>query len=257
MRLTALRVGLLLFLCCSDPAFSLDHDNLDPNRPIQMEDAFPIPHGEIAIEGGVQFHDRRQSDTQVRFQPQVIYGAFANAQLEIMGDLFTDPHSLQGANKSGDLSLGLLYNFNTETLRLPAFAARVEVELPTGVRSKGVDTALTGVMTRSFGRLKTHLNAEYTFVGLPQNTERSGVYRLVAAVSYPLGYPGRFRETLIVDVYTRQSDLVGGSNHTGLEVGIRHQLSPRIVLDGGIGTEVSGPSGRSAILGTIGLSIGF
>lgn len=237
--------------------FALDHDNLDPNRPIGMEDAYAIPKGEIGVEGGVRFTDRREGRTNVTFQPQIIYGAFANAQIEIQGDLFTEPNTLVGANKSGDLHLGLLYNFNTETLNVPALALRVETDLPTGVNSKGVDTQVTGILTRSFGRLRAHLNAGYTVLGSPQGQERPGAYRAVAAVSYPLGYPTSFRDTLIASVYTRQSDLRGQRNHTGVEIGIRHQLSSRIVLDGGLGTEFYGPSDRAALLGTVGLSVGF
>ena len=101
------------------------------------------------------------------------------------------------------------------------------------------------------------LNAGYTAFGSAQGRERNGLYRLVAGVSYPLGYPMRFRETLIADIFTRQSELSGGRNPTGIELGIRHQFSSRIVLDGGIGTEFAGPSDRSAVFGTVGLSIGF
>jgi hypothetical protein len=162
-----------------------------------------------------------------------------------------------GANKSGDLHLGVLYNFNTETVGVPAFAVRVEADLPTGVNSQGVDTQMTGIMTRSFGRLRAHLNAGYTILGSPQGQERSGTYRAVAAVSYPLGYPTSFRDTLIASLYTRQSDLRGQRNNTGFELGLRHQLSSRIVLDGGLGTEFYGPSDRAALLGTFGVSVGF
>ena len=237
--------------------FALDHDNLDPNRPIGMEDAYAIPNGEIGMEGGVRFNDRREGRTRVTFQPQIIYGAFDNTQIEIQGDLMSDPHTLVGAAKSGDLHLGVLYNFNTETISLPAFAARVEVDLPTGVNSKGVDTQMTGILTRSFGRLRAHLNAGYTILGSPQGQERPGTYRAVAAVSYPLGYPTSFRDTLIASLYTRESDLRGQRNHTGFEIGLRHQLSSRLVLDGGLGTEFSGPADRAALLGTVGLSVGF
>jgi hypothetical protein len=247
-------VGLLLMPL---PVLALDHDNLDPNRPIGMEDAYAIPKGEIGMEGGVRFNDRREGRTRVTFQPQIIYGAFENTQIEIQGDLMSDPHTLVGAAKSGDLHLGVLYNFNTETISLPAFAARVEVDLPTGVNSKGVDTQMTGILTRSFGRLRVHLNAGYTVLGSPQGQERSGAYRAVAAVSYPLGYPTSFRDTLIASLYTRESDLRGQRNHSGVEIGLRHQLSSRLVLDGGLGTEFAGPSDRAALLGTIGLSVGF
>ena len=255
-RAIQLMVVALLALPLS-PVSALDHDNLDPNRPIGMEDAYAIPKGEIGLEGGVRFNDRREGRTRVTFQPQIIYGAFDNTQIEIQGDLFTEPRSVVGANKSGDLHLGVLYNFNTETLTLPAFAVRVEADLPTGVNSTGVDTQLTGILTRSFGRLRVHLNAGYTVIGSPQGQERPGAYRAVAAVSYPLGYPMSFRDTLIASIYTRQSDLRGQTNHTGVEIGIRHQLTSRVVLDGGLGTEFVGPSDRAALLGTVGVSVGF
>ena len=242
---------------CPAISFALDHDNLDPNRPIAMEDAYAIPKGEIGIEGGVRFDDRREGRTRVTFQPQIIYGAFDNAQIELQGDLITEPHTLIGGNKSGDLHAGLLYNFNTETVKVPALAVRAEVDLPTGLSSRGVDSQITGIMTRSFGRLRAHLNAGYTLLGSPQGQERPGAYRMVAAVSYPLGYPTSFRDTLIANVYTRQSDRRGQRNNTGVEVGLRHQLTSRLVLDGGIGTEFAGPADRAAILGTIGLSVGF
>lgn len=237
--------------------FALDHDNLDPNRPLQVEDAYPIPEGEIALESGVRVNDRREGRTRFAFQPQILYGVSRNTQIEIQSDLFTESATVVGPNRSGDLRLGVLYNFNTETLTLPALAMSLELDVPTGVQSKGVDTKVTGILTRSVGRLRFHINGGYTVLGSPQYQERSGMYRFVAAASYPIGYPYRFRETLIIDIYTRQSDLLGQSNHTGIEVGLRHQLSSRIVLDGGLGTEFMGPSDRAAITGTVGLSIGF
>lgn len=182
-------------------AIALDHDNLDPNRPIAIEDAYVIPKGEIGLEGGVTFNDRKEGKGRFGFQPQIIYGAFDNTQIEIMTGLQTEPRAVQGDDKSGDLSIGVLYNFNTETLSVPALAVRVEVGLPTGVRSRGIDTDLTGVMTRSFGRWRTHLNVGYTFLASPQQNERAGAYRLAAAVSYPLGYPMSFRDTIMLSSF--------------------------------------------------------
>ena len=130
-------------------------------------------------------------------------------------------------------------------MQLPAFAARVEVGLPTGVNSKGIDTEVTGVMTRSVGRWRTHLNVGYTFLGSPQQNERPGIYRLVAAVSYPLGYPMSLRDTIIANVFTRQSDVHGQRNPTGIGIGLRHQVSSRVVFDAGMGTEFYGPADRS------------
>jgi hypothetical protein len=88
ITLQAVRLlALLLLGLLPTPLLALDHDNLDPNRPIGMEDAYAIPKGEIELEGGVRFNDRREGSTRVTFQPQIIYGAFDNMQIEIQGDL--------------------------------------------------------------------------------------------------------------------------------------------------------------------------
>jgi hypothetical protein len=71
-----------------------------------------------------------------------------------------------------------------------------------------------------------HLCAGYTVLGVPRSLERNGFYRLLTALSYPIGYPYRFRETLIVALYARQSDLVPNPTTRGLQIGIRH---PRLV----------------------------
>jgi len=250
-------MGAIILLLLPTFVAALDHDNLDPNRPIAIEDAFPVPHGEIGVEGGVLFNDRKQGKSRWIFQPQILIGAFPNTQVELSSNLMTDPTTVVGDDKSGDLSLGVLYELNTETVNVPAFAVRAGVGFPTGVNSKGVDTELTGVMTRSFGRWRTHLNIGYTFLGSTQGNERSGVYRVIAAVSYPLGYPMSFRDTIIANVFTRQSNLVGQANPTGIGVGLRHQVSSRVVFDMGLGSEVAGPPDRSVFFSTIGLSVGF
>ena len=54
-RFLARLLGSALALVTT-PLFALDHDNLDPNRPIGMEDAYAIPKGEIGLEGGVRFN---------------------------------------------------------------------------------------------------------------------------------------------------------------------------------------------------------
>jgi hypothetical protein len=257
VKRTIAKLAILLLVMVPTVVWALDHDNLDPNRPIAIEDAYVVPKGEIGVEGGLLFSDRKQGKSRFVFQPQLIIGAFDNTQLELSSDVQTDPRSIVGDDKSGNLTVGALYNLNTETLSLPAFAIRGQLGLPTGVSARGIDTALTGVMTRSYGRWRTHVNVGYSLLGSPQGQERSGTYRVVAAVSYPLGYPTSFNDTIIANIFTRQSDLVGQRNPTGIGIGLRHQVSSRVVVDAGIGSELIGPADRSLFFSTIGLSVGF
>ena len=124
------RVAILFLLMVPTVVWALDHDNLDPNRPIAIEDAYVVPKGEIGVEGGILFSDRKQGKSRFVFQPQLIIGAFDNTQLELSSDVSTDPRSVVGDDKSGNLTVGALYNLNTETLNLPAFAVRVQLGFP-------------------------------------------------------------------------------------------------------------------------------
>ena len=54
------RIALLSVVVMPAVVYALDHDNLDPNRPIAIEDAYVIPKGEIGVEGGVTFNDRKE-----------------------------------------------------------------------------------------------------------------------------------------------------------------------------------------------------
>ena len=244
-------------LAVAAPARALDHDNLDTGRPLRLEDAYPIAKGEAGLESGLAVRDRRGDGSGYGFEVRAVYGLLYNTQVEIGGDVVFEGSSAAPTDRSGAATAGVLYNLNTETLALPALAVRGDVAAPSGVGSTGVDVSVGAIMTRTVGRLRTHINLGYTNAGSAAAGERGGRYQAAVGAGYPLGYPVRFRETLIVDAFTHQSAASGAPNTTGLEVGIRHQLSPRIVLDVGVGTETAGPADRSAAYGTVGLAVGF
>jgi hypothetical protein len=66
-------------------------------------------------------------------------------------------------------------------------------------------------------------------------------------MNYPIDYSDRFRETLIAYVYTQQSDLINGGAIRRLKWDLR-------MRDSELGP--SGPSDRTALTGTLGLSVG-
>jgi hypothetical protein len=112
-------------------------------------------------------------------------------------------------------------------------------------------------MTKSFDRLSFHLNAGYEFLSGTTRDERDGRYEVTLGASYPVGAPQYTRTTLIGDVFTEPGSRRGGSNAVGAEVGFRHQLTARVVVDMGIGTEFAGPADRSPLFVTSGISVGF
>lgn len=238
-------------------AFAVDHKNLDEGRPLRLEDAYAISQGEWALEAGASGVFARRGPNRAAFPVELLYGVLPNLHVSLGTQLSTDPHAIEEQTKSGDLHLSTLYNFNQETLVVPAFGAKLGLNVPTGVDSSGIDVELKGIVTKSFDGVSLHGNAAYTFLNGTERGERDGRYELVFGASYPIGAPKHTRTTLLADVFTEQSVRRGEDNVVGVEGGVRHQLTPRIVLDAGVGTEFAGPADRSPLFVTVGVSFGF
>lgn len=238
-------------------AFAIDHTNLDEGRPLRLDDAYAISTGEIAVEAGAGFTLQRRGPNRGFFPIEVLYGAFPNLQIGLGTFLSTDPHEVDERPESGDVRFSALYNFNQETLTLPALGVKLGLDAPTGIDSRGFAVELKGIVTKSFERLSIHFNGGYEFFTDSRREERDGQYSLVLGASYPVGAPRFTRATLIADVFTEQSVHRGEPNVVGTELGLRYQLTPRIVWDVGVGTEFAGPGDRSRFFGVTGFSFGF
>jgi hypothetical protein len=249
--------ALLVLLISAAPSYAIDHKNLDEGRPLRLDDAYSISTGEIAVEAGAGFRLVRRGADQGVFPVEVLYGALPNFQLGIGSTLLTDPHELDDRPKSGDLHLSALYNFNQETVSLPAFGLKLGLGLPTGVDARGYSVEVKGIVTKSIERLSVHLNAGYEFITDTRRDERDGHYELALGFSYPVGAPRFTRATVVGDVFAEQAGHRGESTVVGTEFGLRFQLTPRVVWDVGIGTEFAGPADRSRFFGTTGFSFGF
>jgi hypothetical protein len=253
--LTACVLAALLLVPVS--AAAIDHKNLDGGRPLRLEDAYAISTGELALEVGAGFTLRRRGDDRGFFPIELLYGALPNFQIGVGTTLSTDARDIDEPTRSGDVRIGALYNLNQETLVMPAFGVKVEVELPTGVESKGVDVEMKGIVTKSVERLSVHFSGAYLFLTDSARGERDGRYELVLGGSYPIGAPKFTRATLVADVFTEQSTHRGESNVVGTELGLRYQLTPSMVWDVGVGAEFAGPSDRSPFFLATGLSWAF
>jgi Putative MetA-pathway of phenol degradation len=236
---------------------AIDHTNLDEGRPLRLEDAYALAEGEIAIEGGGGFTLQRRGANRGVFPAEVLYGAYPNLQVGVGTTLSTDPRDIDDRPKFGDLQVSALYSFNQETISLPALALKIGVDTPTGVGARGYGVELKGIITKSIERLSLHLDAGYEFLTSTSRDERDGRYKLALGASYPIGAPQFTRATLVGDVFAEQSTRRGESTFVGVEVGVRYQLTPRMVWDVGIGTEFAGPAHRSDLFLTTGLSFGF
>jgi hypothetical protein len=246
--------SLVLLGVSTATAYAVDHSNWMRGGHCNWKTPYPIATGEIAVETGLGFTIESRGEGCGFFPIQVLYGAYPNWQLGIGTTLSTDPREIDEQGRSFDLNLEALYNVNQETLNLPAFGVKLELDLSTGVDSSGTDMSLTGLLTRSFGRLSLHANAGYAFLSGEDQGERDGRYEIILGASYPIGAPHYTRLTVLGDLFTEQSVAREESNIAGAELGLRYQLTYRAVLDAGLGSEFAGPADRSSFYLTTGLS---
>jgi hypothetical protein len=249
-------VALAVATLPSATALAIDHNNLDPGRPVRIEDAYPVSHGEFVLELGAGFAADRNSPDRFLGTGELLYGAFPNFQLGLAGFGSTQPHDIEGDPKSGDLQLSGLYNFNQETLTLPAMAAKLTLNFPTGVDSSGVDAEVKAIFTKSIGTVSFHFNAAYEFYSDTSEDEEDGRWKFALGSSIPLGAPHSTRTTLVADIFAEEGARTGSAETIGAEIGVRYQLTERIVLDAGVGTEFAGDD-RSPVFAAIGVSILF
>lgn len=252
-----MRGVLLAILLFGAPAIALaaGHGNLDEGRPLHFEDPYPVPRGEWSLEAGGGFRDARAGQDHAYFPIEALYGVAMNAQISVGTEFFSHPHALGGEpTESGDITLGILYNFTQETAALPAIGLKYTADLPTGVNSHGVDARMKALVTKSIGAISFHLNASELFAGERSFGERYSRSEVDLGASFPLGYPEHTRTLLLLGVFTQQALMRGSESVRGIEVGFRRQQSARTVLDLGIGSETGGdvtplnPADRSARL---------
>lgn len=227
------RSFLAAILVASFPASvaaQTDYRNLDDERPLVTEDAYPLERG--AIEGMLPYTFERASTGDLfahLVAPELAFG-LNNAQLSFKWPFM---FGSDAAIRSLGPRLGLLYNPFTQPRRWPALALRID-----GALIEGSDGALDGrvtgkaILTRSFGATRLHANGAFT----------AGPEAPATGVEFP----ARTTYTLAIDRTIWRRSLwvgaeVGGVQKTSdsptdllLGAGLRWQWTPLDVIDLGV-----------------------
>lgn len=209
-----------------------DYRNLDPGRPIAIEDAYPLEFRAFEFQLGAR-HSREEGRRQISFEPELKWGFAKDWQFGITGENTTLSNS-QRTNSFRDTQLHLLYNLNQETFTLPAIAFRPEVIFPMGILgSENTHAALKAIVSKTFGMNRVHLNGSYT-AGPTEAPGRGGdlVNRYFYGAAYERTFPIEFL-TLLADVYAVKP-IQSAPTEVISDFGARYQLTPVWVLDAGI-----------------------
>jgi hypothetical protein len=227
--------ALLVLLAASTRA--ADHHNLEEGLPTEIEDAYPV--GFRGREVQAAFRYERTDDNEDRFviDPRVEVGFAPNWQAKV-----SVPFFLGSADRtdSGNVGLEAFYNFNVEGLVLPAFALSGRTDFPTGKDSAGLDTTLKAIMTKSISKTgldRIHLNLAWKHNAGSRHGQRDDLYRLV------VGYSRRLdADTTVMVDFIREQEVEDDHEANLFELGVRRQITPRILVGLGVGAGVGDES---------------
>lgn len=230
--------GLATAFVLAGTGHAADHTNLEEGLPVQVEDAYPTAYLNREFQFLGRYERTAKGENQYVVEPRLEYGFARNWQARI-----NVPFTLGQGDKrgSGDIGLEAFYNFNTESLKLPAFALSARALLPTGRDSSGVDTEFKFIATKSLGYAeqlqRVHLNLIYHVNSNSRADERANRYAAI------VGYSQRVTpDTIFVADYVREQEKERGATSNIVEVGLRRQLTPLKTVSLGLGAGIGNQS---------------
>lgn len=219
----------------------------DPGRPIRVEDAQAMELREWEIEFGSKGSLVEGAGDGAHGVLEVKAGLFRNVQLGVGVESAiqqTGPGTVTGIEA---FETHLLLGLRRETPGGPALAIRAGASTP-GAGSLGradPEATLTGILTRSAGRLRVHANGGYTWAS---DVDGGSFWLAGVGGDYPVGFLSR---SLLADLYVEFPDI--GDPRIWVDAGSRIQLSKKTVLDVGLATRIDrwsdGVSNLEIVLG--------
>lgn len=203
MTFRAAVVSLLVAASTVSPVAleAADHMNLEEMLPTYIEDAFPIPYRGRELQGRVSYERTRDDKDRFVLEPRLELGLFPNFQAALKV-----PHRLGDADDAdrGEVEVGGLYNFNQETLVIPALALVGEFSAPYGQGDEPWQTRVKFIATKTLpsARLqRLHLNAAWVHAYDTAPDERRDRYEIALGYSVALQ-----AELMLVADVVRQQD---------------------------------------------------
>jgi len=233
----------------------IDYRNLDDDRPVVTEDAYPVERYAFELLAPYRF-ESEAGGTQLHIAvPEVEYGLARNTQVGLKLPLAAADQGTETDWGLAGLRVFGLYNFNTESRRLPALALRADATFPVGsLAGEGSRFAIKGIATRSWGRMRAHLNVGRGFGSEYALSVAEALNRWNASLAVDRTF---FRSSILligeVAVSQAVQDAPTGVNAS---LGGRWQWTPTLVLDAGVTRRLRSGIGPDIAL-TIGLSHAF
>ena len=211
-----------------------DFRSADPDRPIRIEDANPIKFREWEFEVGSRGTLAEGPADGLHGMLELKAGLFRNSQVGIALETAVRQSTLGTGTDAGleAAEIHFLLGVMRETTSLPALAVKFGASAPGigSVRNEDAQAGITGILTRSLGRVRVHGNTGYT---VASRVDGGDFWMLGLGSDYPIGL---FSRAVLADIYA-EIPVMGGAR-VWFDAGTRFQISNWSVLDLGLATRL-------------------
>ncbi|MEO8432039.1 MAG: hypothetical protein ABI592_11065 [Acidobacteriota bacterium] len=247
-------IAAALLLAGSRRADAQFLSDLEPERPLAMEDARPVSFHAFSGSADWTYSVRKGDLNDYGPGFSLAYGAARNLEAGAAIRWVTRPErNADRGIASGDIALHALYRLADETASRPELAVRVGLQFPTGLASKGTDLQLAALATRSFDGFRLHGNVRYARLGATVVGERQERYEGVLGFDF---LPSRrLTDTvLLADVSVRSNTVLQEKTILEIEAGARRKIGPQTLVFLGAGSELTGRTDRTRLKLRIGIT---
>ena len=233
----------------------IDYRNLDDDRPVVTEDAYPVERYAFELLAPYRFEAESDGAQLHTIVPEAAYGLARNTQIGLKLPLALVDEETGTEQGLAGLRLFGLYNFNTESRWLPALSLRADASFPLGsLGGEGSRFALKAIATRSWGRMRTHLNLSRGFGSEDALSVAEPLSRWNASLAVDRTF---FRSSfLLIGEVALSQAIQNALTAVNASVGGRWQWTPTLVLDAGLTRRLRSDIGPDIAL-TVGLSHAF
>ena len=253
-RTAALAAGLCTLYLAPARA-QIDYRNLEDDRPVVTEDAYPVERYAFELLAPYRYEAEADGARLHTTVPEAAYGVARNAQIGLKLPLAAvDEGASTHWGVAGLRAFGL-YNFNTESPRLPALSLRADASFPVGsLAGDGPRFAIKAIATRSWGRMRAHLNASRSFGSEDALSVAEPLSRWSGSLAVDRTF---FRSSiLLVGEIAASQAVQSAPTAVNASLGGRWQWTPTLVLDAGVSRRLRSDTGPDIAL-TVGLSHAF
>lgn len=230
---------VLISILLSTPLFA--------SQPLETESARLLPAGIWKVELTSEFQTSKDGRERA-FPIAIEYGLGPRLELAVepVPSTTITPKTGRRASGRGDLEVTLTWRALDETASIPAIAIAGEIKFPTAhdplIGTGERDYTVLFIASKRHGRLDTHANLGYTFVGSPQGAQLGNI------IDYALA-----EELHLTPRFDVVAEVLGNTSSTGegqeqpssvtpeaaggersVLAGVRYALTPKVSLAFGV-----------------------